>query len=339
MSSTTQLTTFSDLYVDLQNRVRAQTSVTATETLAKRAINIALQDMHLGFDYRVPWAERRAVLRTQDDYSTGTVVATRGSVTITGTGSAWNTANAFGIKNMRANGKIVFAGSRIPYTISAVATDTSATLTTAFTETTVTDGTYSYFEDEYDLAADFLRPIDLQQFSDALSIDLISRTEARRLFLNNTLPGRPRVACIVDLGFSGSTTPIRRVRLFPPPNDFLLIPYSYVTSNLAVSSAGVGASNLSADSDEPIVPLRYRHAIVLHALYNWYRDRKDDTRSQESKAEYTDIMTRLSLDQEEGAPRPQFRPRLGSYIQSARRPYRGGRSGRFDIGGRFDRME
>src|SRR6266571_4286890 len=97
MSSTSQLTTFVDCYTDLQNRVRLQTGVSATETLAKRAINVALQDMHLGFDYRVPWAERRATLRTQNDYTTGTVTATRGSTAITGAGTAWNTANDFGI--------------------------------------------------------------------------------------------------------------------------------------------------------------------------------------------------------------------------------------------------
>jgi len=338
MSTTSQVTTFSDLYTELQNRVRAQTSVTAVETLAKRAINVALHDMHLGFDYKVPWAERRATLRTQDDYSTGTVTATRGSTTVTGSGTLWNTANDFSVNNVRANGKIIINGSRTPYTVQSVTNDTTLVLTTAYTEATATAAGYVYFEDEYDLASDFLRPIDLQSFSDSMSIDLISRSEARRRYPNNTVPGNSKVACIVDLGFSSSTTPVRRVRLFPPPSQFVLIPYSYITSNLAVSSAGAGATNLSADSDEPIVPLRYRYAIVLHALYNWYRDRKDDTRSQEAKAEYTDIMTRLSMDQEDGAPRPQLRPRVSGYVRSAKKPYSGSRGGRFDTGNRFDRM-
>ncbi len=338
MSSTSQLTTFSDLHTDLQNRVRLQTGVSATETLAKRAINIALHDMHLGFDYRVPWAERRATLRTQDDYTTGTVTATRGSTTLTGSGTAWNTANSFGLTNARANGRIVVNGSRTPYTVQTVGGDTSITLSTAFTEATVTDGGYTYYEDEYDLASDFLRPIDFRQFSDQLMIDLIPRTEARRRYPNNTVPGRPKVATILDIGFSGSAAPIRRVQLFPPPNDYLMVPYSYITSNLAVSSAGAGSTSLSADSDEPIVPLRYRHAIVLHALYNWYRDRKDDTRSQEARAEYTDIMTRITMDAEESAPRPQIRPRVSGYKRAAKSPYSGGR-GRYDINGKFDRME
>ena len=64
MSATSQLTTFSDLYTDLQNRVRAATGVTATENQAKRYINIALHDMALGFQYKMPWLEREAYIRT-----------------------------------------------------------------------------------------------------------------------------------------------------------------------------------------------------------------------------------------------------------------------------------
>ena len=337
MSTTTQYTTFTDLYTGLQNAVRVQTGVTATENQAKRAINVALHDMHLGFDYRVPWAERRATVRTQDDYSTGTLTATRGSTTITGSSTTWNTNNDFSVKNMRANGKIVIAGSRTVYTISSVSADTTAVLTTAFTEATVTDGTYVYFEDEYDLASDFLRPVDIQQFSEQLSIDLISRTEFRRRYTSNDHPGVPKVATLLDFAPSGSTAAIRRVRFAPPPNAYMLIPYSYITGNLAVSSTGTAAANLSADADEPIVPLRYRHLILFHALTHWYRDKKDDSRSQEAKAEYTDGMTRLLLDQEIGAPRPQLRPRIGPYWRAAKSPYSGANA-KFDVNGKFDRM-
>lgn len=340
MSSTTQYTTFLDLYTALENAVRLQTGVTATENQAKRAINVALQDLHLGFDYKVPWAERRATLRTQASYSTGTITVARGSTTITGLTTLWNTNNDFAVKNMRANGRIVIAGSRTPYTIQAVGSDTSATLTTAFTETSVTAGTYVYYEDEYDLASDFLRPVDMQQFSDQWSIDLISRTEFRRRYPTNSTPGRVSVATLLDMPPSGNTTPIRRVKFAPPPNDFMVIPYAYITGNLAVSAAGVAAPNLSADTDEPIVPLRYRHALFFHALYHWYRDKKDDTRSQEAKAEYTDIMSRIAMDAEIGSPRPQIRPRVSGYVRAAQSPYRsrgGGR--RYVTGSRFDRME
>ena len=339
MSATEQFKTFADLYTGLEQAVRVSTGVTATETQSKRAINVALHDCHLGLDYRLPWAERRAVIRTQDDYSTGTVTTTQGSTAVTGASTLWNTANAFSVNNARAGGKIIFAGSRTPYTVESVSSDTALVLAEKFTETSLAAGsTYVYYEDEYALATDFLRPIDMQRFSLESSVDLISRTEFRRRFPVNSTLGRPSVATILDLPFASSTAPVRKVKFALAPNDFYQIPYTYVTSYLAVSSAGTAAANLSADADEPIVPLRYRHAIFYHALASWYRDKKDDTRSQEAKAEYTDIMARIMMDTEVGSVRPQLRPRVSGYVGYAKRPYtRGGGGRRFDRGS-FDEM-
>ena len=338
MSVTQQTTTFADLYTALMNAVRSDTSTTATISQAKRAINIALQDMHLGFDYKFPWAERSARLITQAQYTTGTCTATLGSTALSGQSTLWNTNNDFTVKNMRANGKILIGGGTVPYIISSVSSDTAAVLSSKFTEATETEQTYVYYEDEYDLASDFLRPVDLRRFSSEANIDLIGRSEFRRRFPSNSVPSSyPSVACINDFAPSGSTTAIRRVQFSPPPSGNLTIPYTYITSNLAISTLGAAAANLSADTDEPIIPLRYRHALLYHALYHWYRDKKDDTRSAEAKGEYTDIMLRIVGDVEIGANRPQIQPRLGGYARRAKRPWSGASSRRFDMG-KWDNM-
>lgn len=331
MSVSSQVTDFNDLKTDLANRLRGQTGVTATDNILGRMLNIALQDLHMGMDYKLPWAERSARLITQAQYSTGTCTATLGSTTLSGQSTLWNTANSFSVNNMRANGKIRIAGSLVPYTISSISSDTAAVLSSKFTETTATTQTYVYYEDEYDLASDFLRPVDAQRFSDEINIELIGRTEFRRRYPTNSTTGRVAVASIIDFAPSGNTTPIRRVRFAPPPSTAMTIPYTYITGNLAVSSAGVGQANLSASSDEPIIPLRYRHILIFHALYHLYRDRKDDARSAEAKAEYTDAMLRLSADHEVGGNRPQIAPRVNAYANRARRPYNYGtaRSGRY----------
>ena len=340
MTATSAPKTFGDLYTMLLEALRADKSSTSGVSQAKRAINIALQDMHLGTDYKVPWAERRAILRTQDDYTTGTVTTTKGSTTVTGDSTLWNTANSFGDTNALANGKMVFSGSRAPYTVQTVSSDTAIVLADKFAETSLAASAYTYFKDEYDLESDFLRMVDLQTFSDEMEILLISRTEFRRRFPDNTIPGRPNVACLLDYAPSGNATPIRRVRFASPPNDFYRIPYSYITSNLAITSTGTASDTLVGDADEPIVPVRYRMAILYHALYCHYRDRKDDSRSQEAKSEYVDLMSRLMMDVEVGAPRPRLQPRIMPYVRSAQRPYRRGGSGRrYDVNGRFDRME
>lgn len=338
MSSTSQVTTFSDLYTDLQNRVRLQTGVTATENQAKRYINIALQDMHVGFAEKFPWCHRTATLVTQAQYTTGTISVSQGGTAVTGASTAWATANVFGINNARTTGKLVISGGVEAYGISAVGSDTSITLASRFTQSDVSAGTYVYFEDEYALASDFLRPISYTSFDIAGTIDLIGWIEFRRRYPRNKTTGKPRIATIVDRAFSGSTTPARHVIFFQPPDQNYTISYDYVTANLGVTSAGTEQSGLSSDSDEPIVPLRYRHAIVFHALYHWYRDKKDDTRSQEAKGEYTDMMLRMTGDTEIGRPLPRFVPPTRNYRSYARAPYSGMSRGRWTAGNAFDEM-
>jgi hypothetical protein len=253
MGDTTQVTDFSDLYTDLMERVREDTSLTATKNLAKRWINTAFSD-------RFPWAERRAVLVTQPKYTTGTVAISKGGTALVGTDTLWATANDFSVNNMRVGG--------------TVTDDTNAVIGSAFIDTTVTAASYVYFEDEYALASDFGRPIDAQTFIDNDEVRLIGRTEFRRNYPRNKTTNRPRVATIIDLPSSANTTPVRKVRLAPPPDEAYSFPYSYVTTNLVVSSSGTAKAQFTLDDDEPIVPLRYRHAIVFHALYCWYRDQR-----------------------------------------------------------------
>lgn len=341
MSSTSQVTTFEDLYTDLLNRVRVTTSVAATLEQAKRYINIALQDIHLGFDYKLPWCEKQAYLRTKAPYSTGTVTATKGSITFTGTGTLWNTNNDFGIKNVVTQGKIIVSGYPDVYRVGTVGSDTSLTMYSNFIDDTATDSEYIYFEDEYALSSFFLRPIDFKTFSSAMGIALIPRSEFRRRFPVVNTSGRPRVACLIDTETSATSyVNSRRVLLYPYPDREYLIPYTYISSTVATDSAGSPLTSMSATTDAPIMPLRYRHAIVFHALAHWYRDKKDDARAESAKADYTDIMMRIVNDLDIAThTTAKIRPSMGSYVGGAVAPYRGGGGGKvYDLNDDFDQM-
>jgi hypothetical protein len=340
MGTATQVTDFSDLYTDLQNRVREQTGVSATENQAKRYINIALHDMHIGHTDSFPWSERSNMLVTQPRYTTGSATISKGSAALTGVNGTtlWNTQNDFGIENMQAGGKITFAGGLDVYEISSVTNDYTAVLTGKYVGTSLTTETYAYFEDEYALASDFLRPMDQQYFSDAINIDLISRSDFRRRFPVNGVPGHPKVGTIVDKTFGSDTTPVRKIRFHPPPDAAYNIPYSYVTSNLAVAADGTEQAQLVEDDDEPIVPLRYRHVLIFHGLYHWYRDKKNDQRSQEAKGEYEQVLTKIANDTEIGGKHASIRMRRDAYVRRAKRPWQRG-SARYDTNGKFDRME
>jgi len=342
VSTSGQPTTFAELYSDLLNRMRADTTASGmSETLAKRYLNVALHDVHIQQNW--PWAERESVLITRPPYTTGSVsIATTARTTLAGTNTLWNTAvSGMGFNNMNAGGKIYLAGGEV-YKINSVSSDTSATLASRFTQSldTASDyalsySSYTYFEDEYALAADFFRLIDARQFSDVAAIQCLGSQEFYRRFPRNaTRSGTPTHATIIELGPSGSTDWRPRVVFHPYPDDAHSIPYRYVTRYLAVSSTGTAQTELSADTDEPIVPVRYRHILLAYASFIWYRDQKDDQRSQEAYQEYVDGVKRIAGDT---SPQRDF-PRLVPVRRRAQPFFSRRASSRFTTGTSFDEL-
>ena len=97
----------------------------------------------------------------------------------------------------------------------------------------------------------------------------------------------------------------------------------------------MGAANLSADTDEPIIPLRYRHVLIFYAISQWYRDRKDDARSQEANAEYVDLVRRMAGDSGPEKDKPRLQHNRSAYLAGAAgHGYRHGR--RYSTGTWFD---
>ena len=341
-------TTFSDLYSDLLNRVRATLGTTAATTTqtnyAKRYINMANHDLHIQQNWW--WAERRDIILTHNDYITGSVsIASTARTTLEGSNTAWNsTVSGMGFANMRALGKLTFAGEQDVYIVSAVTSATAATLQTRYVggQTTATAyalayASYTYYEDEYAVATDYFRLMDTRFFSSDLDIPIIPNAEFYRLYPRNNTTGRPKVATIIEIG-PGTTVSLRpRVMFHPAPDAVYQIPYRYITSNLSVSSDGSTAPNLSADADEPIVPVRYRHVLVFYALAQWYRDLKADSRAAEVEAQYVDMVRRIANDSTPERNHPRLQPRRYQYLAQTAGPFRRGR-GRYSADTRFDEI-
>lgn len=330
MSTSTTPTTFSDLINAVLTACRASTtSGGSDETKAKHLLNQGLADVHVQEPW--PWSERRAVILTHADYTTGTVnVASTSRTALVGNNTLWNTTvSGMGFTNARAGGKVQIGSESEVYIVSSVGSDTSITLETRYTgnvdvasEYAVAYGSYTYFEDDYALASDFWRMVDTRSFSDSMNIRILGRQEFYRRYPQNSTPGSPQTCTIIDLGPSGSVSPRPRVVFHPPPDKVYTIPYRYVTTNLAVDASGTGAANLSASTDEPIIPLRYRHVLVYYAIREWYRDRKDDQRSQEANAEYVDLIKRMKNDSFPERDTPRLMPARGPYLAGVAGPWR-----------------
>lgn len=345
MSATTTPTTFSDLFTDVLNRVRGDTTRTTDLNLAKRYVNMGLQDLHIQQNW--PWAERTQTLRTHKPYSTGSVsVQAASRLTLEGTNTAWNTViTGLVFTNVRTNGKLVIAGDDEPHAINSVTSDTSAALRERYLGNVTTASTYAaayanytYFEDEYDLASDFWRLVDTRSFSTALDIPILGRQEFYRRYPANKSPGSITVCTILESVPAGGTSATKRVVFHPPPDDYYTIPYRYITTYLANSAAGAGQANLSADDDVPIIPLQYRHVLIFFATAQWYRDRKDDTRSQEANAEYVDLVKRMANDSIPERDVPRLKGARSRYLQRTAGPLRRPSGSRFTTGTAWDEL-
>lgn len=329
---TVAVSNFASIYTEILNRMRQPTNVAAIVEQAKRYANTALFDLVLGFEYQLPWLERSTILRVRAPYTTGTVSIAVGSTTLTGTSTVWTTTDSYGDANARVGGKITLGGSDI-YTVTAVGGAGTITLNTRYVGTEdLVDSTYTYFEDEYALASDFLKPIDVTSFTSAYDLPIIGRNEFRRMYPRPNQSGKPKVATLLDLAYNGNTTEVKKIQFYPYPSAVYLLPYTYVSSNLAVSEAGVEAAQMVADNDEPMLPLRYRQLIVLQAISQWYRDKKDDARSMAAQGDYGTMMQRLVNDQRIGT---NTRAKVTPLVRNTRRVYsRGGR--RFSTNNSFD---
>lgn len=339
MSATTIVTTFSDLYSALLSDMRSGSGVSTTTQLAQRYIDTGHKELYVGNGERFHWAERRAFIKTHAEYNDGTIAATQGSATITGTDTLWNTLNTHGQLNLRVGGKITIGSGNVIYEVLTVASDTSATISPEFIGDTDTGLDYRYFEDEYALAADFLKPVDQRSFDDARKIYLIGRSDFRRMYPRNWIPTvSVRNAIVIDRPPVGNTVPIRKIQFGPPPSNTQVIPYSYVTSYIVTSSIGAAKATFTADSDEPTMPLLYRNAILMAAKVAWYRDIKDDARSAQVFQEMSMMLDRVLGDQDLGAQRLRVVSPRAMYEARARYPYRrGGRH--YDLNGAFDRFD
>jgi hypothetical protein len=333
MSSTSEPQTFRELQDDFISRIKESSTVASKVTQAKRLLNTALVDMHQAPGKSFSWPEKPGVLITHAPYDTGTVTITAANRNfVTGASTLWNTAvPGFGFNNVRVGGKIKFAGGLDNYEVALVGSDNSLTLTSVYIGDALSAASYTYYEDDYALPGDFEEFVDLRMFSTDLNIPLVGRTDFRRMFPRNDLPQRPKVATHIQLDFSGTAAAQHRVTLYPPPDDEYQIPYWYRSNYLAVTTTGTRQSRMVNDSDEPIVPLGKRQAITLYAIYEYYRDDKDDMpRAQEAYRIYTEFMKRIVGDKSASDSRPQL------IVASRGRGMRGNQ--RFDYGNRFDQI-
>ena len=303
---------------------------TTDTTLVTRA-NYVLNQMNRDIAVQRPWRDlqRRSNIVLFTPVTTGNVTATLASTTLAG----GTTSPTFSTNSVAAGMKVLVAGRDEVYTVSSVESETSLTLTVAWQGATTSNVNYKIWQDEYALATDFARPVSYTNLFDRLRVQPLGLREMRERYPAPLTPADPMFYTLLKPATGDQR--VWRVLFYPPPDERQIIPYEYISSYMAYTSAGVGQETLSADADEPWMDERYRHILVWGALSEIYRDYKDDTRSGEARTIYVDMLKRMANDEEPTHDRPRLRPEGRMWAALRRRrtslPY--------DIHNRFDRME
>ncbi len=330
--------TLTELRTDFLEKLKEVTGVSAVNTIVNRFLNQANQDFH---QERWWWAERRAVIITDNPYTTGTIALTLATslTAVTGTDTLWNTANNFGRNNAIVGHKMILAGSNDTYLINAVGSDTAITLDSSYTGTSDLSGDdYTVFNDEYTLQSDFDDVIDVRFFDQDRKIELIGPQEFYRKFPRNRAKSFPQAATLIEIGPSGSADLRRRIIFGPAPDKVYTVPYRFYTTDLAISSGGTAQVNMSADTDQPIIPIRFRQAIVWKALELWFSTRqKNAILATENRGRYDVVVLRARQAHGPADDRPRIVPDTAATWSRTRYPWTG-KSRRFVPASKFDHL-
>lgn len=123
-------------------RLRRKTANKISTTIVGEFVNSSYKTLLATWEWSARTAE--GLVTTVDDYTTGTVVATQGSTTITGTSTVWTAA---------MTGRYIRIGSSETFYGFTRVSNTSGTLSTAWAEADVSAASFVLFQYLYDVDA------------------------------------------------------------------------------------------------------------------------------------------------------------------------------------------
>ena len=234
-----------------------------------------------------PWTVKMDAFTTTADHTTGTVT-TDGTTVIAGVGTAFVSGMADRYFKVSSHTDI--------FKIASSSGATSLTLDDAYTGDNVSAANYSVFAPIYNLPSDFEEAISLRQHESPLQVELLGIHEFRRRWPSRSVVGRP-VRGFIYRDTADTTNPWK-VWLDPPPDNSRLYDLDYRQE----------FTDLSAATDQPLMPVKYQIPLFRHALLSVGYDFMDDRRAEREWIFYQQVIQHMLSDFPQGAKKPSFAP-------------------------------
>ena len=259
----------SSLRERVANATGLSTSDASSLTKIDAWINQAYQ--HVSGLYGWPWLVKQGTLVTSADITTGTVSITAGDTALT-----FSSAPA---ASVAGNWMIQFTSvSDDWYDIAThTAASTSAVLASTFNGTSNLSGaSYILRKVYYSLPSDLDRIISIRQMRTDFSLIPVDIRYLDKALPDPDVTGIPTNYALFGLDSSNYW----KMTVYPTPNAAMNLLVRYYKK----------ITELSATTDEPILPTKFHNAIVHCALYLYGYQYIDDTRQQESKKAFEQLI-------------------------------------------------
>jgi hypothetical protein len=258
-------------YVKMRQRIAELIGVDQTDTTYDNKIKEWVNNSYkyIAAKENWPWLVKNYVLQTVADITTGTVAIASGGTALTFSvaPSSSSVANDY---------QIQFAGANNWYEITAhVGGATTATLGQAYLGTTLTVGTYILRKMYYSLPSDMDRIIDVRQVTFPTKMEYQDIRMFDSLQPYPTATGSPYVYSLVGLDSSKNW----RMFFFPSPSTAINVNIRYYQR----------ITELSSDSDTPLMPDPWDESILFRALAIYGASFIDDTRRKDYKDAFDEI--------------------------------------------------
>lgn len=245
-------------FLELQERVAELAGLdntnTSDNTRIVEWINQSYQQLSAIYDW--PWLIDRTIIQTQADINTGTLSVTNNSTAVTFSAAPTIVGEA-------EQYMIQIDGTEEWYNLTDITT-TSGTLSVPYLGTTDATAGYKLRKMYYSLPTGVDRVLSMQQTIDDIKLEEISTNNFHEFFVDPNQTDTPR-----SYYFNGTDTSNQyQVGFYPIP----------ATSNNIHVQTYKKITELSAQTDEPIFPVKFHNVLVFSALFLYGYDFIDDDR-------------------------------------------------------------
>lgn len=251
------LTDFEDIYSAILEEVKIPSTDGTTLARIKRDINMVYLNHVIPFKPRAWWwLEKKEEIQTYEKITTGTVTTTKDSTTVTFSSAPSVSVAGYYFKT-EAHPEIIKIASH-------TAASTTATLEKAWPLAAVSAGGFKLWKDYASLSSTMKTVIQVTHDRRSAPMDLVANTtfsERRARFPE--LEGPPELLNVFDFDSDGN----RQIRWYPSAWD------KKVTLHVEGRQE---ATALSADADEPLMPVEDRICLFYGACSRaWARERNE----------------------------------------------------------------